>query len=249
MTDPVLERIWTQVQQQKSNATGDGNVNVNGNGNGNGNGSDGGALVPLSNHMKTGYTTDEASQVREWVHKDAFNVVPPPVDCPAWLCIILPCITHLKSMKAHKNCIPEDAEVLRNGKWIRYDAASLVVGDCIRLVEGDIVPADCVIALDAEEDDEDLLVDLRVVTGQSRPKQLNRDNTTTRNQRTLLFGGSVVQGRATALVTAIGPETVLGQLIKTGKFPVPEKDCDENEETMMMDDDANMRSMEMGTLS
>eukprot|EP00536_Pseudo-nitzschia_multiseries_P005192 jgi/Psemu1/303163/fgenesh1_kg.95_\ len=155
-------------------------------------------------------------------------------------------------MKAHKNCIPEDAEVLRNGKWIRYDAASLVIGDFIRLEEGDIVPADCVIAFDGDGDGDnngDLLVDLRVVTGQSRPKQLNRDNATTRSQRTLFFGGTVVQGRATALVTAIGTETVLGQLIKNGKFPVPEKDSDDDEETIMMNEDTNMRMMEMGTMS
>jgi magnesium-transporting ATPase (P-type) len=30
---------------------------------------------------------------------------------------------------------PDDAEVLREGKWIRYDHASLVVGDIIRLFE------------------------------------------------------------------------------------------------------------------
>lgn len=238
--DPVLEQIWTEAQQKKSGAAGEGDSSPST------------GLVPLSNHFKTGYTTDEASQVRESVHRDAFNVVPPPVDCPAWLCVVLPCINHLKSMKAHKNCIPEDAEVLRNGKWIRYDAASLVIGDFIRLEEGDIVPADCVIAFDGDGDGDnngDLLVDLRVVTGQSRPKQLNRDNATTRSQRTLFFGGTVVQGRATALVTAIGTETVLGQLIKNGKFPVPEKDSDDDEETIMMNEDTNMRMMEMGTMS
>lgn len=238
--DPVLEQIWIEAQQKKSGAAGEGDSNAST------------GLVPLSNHFKTGYTTDEASQVRESVHRDAFNVVPPPVDCPAWLCVVLPCINHLKSMKAHKNCIPEDAEVLRNGKWIRYDAASLVIGDFIRLEEGDIVPADCVIAFDGDGDGDnngDLLVDLRVVTGQSRPKQLNRDNATTRSQRTLFFGGTVVQGRATALVTAIGTETVLGQLIKNGKFPVPEKDSDDDEETIMMNEDTNMRMMEMGTMS
>ncbi len=229
--DVVLEQIWTEVQRLKGE---DDNT-------------EGTATVTLSNHLKSGYTTDEASQVRESVHNDAFNVVPPPVDCPAWLCIVLPCINHLKSMKAHKNCTPEDAEVLRNGKWIRYDAASLVIGDVIRLEEGDIVPADCVIALDNTHDDE-LLVDLRVVTGQSRPKQLNANEVGTRNQRTLLMGGTVVQGFAIALVTATGTETVLGQLIKNGKFPPPENDGDADEDSMM-NETANMKTMEMGTIS
>ena len=40
---------------------------------------------------------------------------------------------------------PDDAEVLRDGKWVRYDHTSLVVGDLVRLYEGDVVPADCVV--------------------------------------------------------------------------------------------------------
>ena len=231
--DVVLEQIWTEVQRLKGEDDNTEGTTT--------------TTVTLSNHLKSGYTTDEASQVRESVHNDAFNVVPPPVDCPAWLCIVLPCINHLKSMKAHKNCTPEDAEVLRNGKWIRYDAASLVIGDVIRLEEGDIVPADCVIAFDNTHDDA-LLVDLRVVTGQSRPKQLNANEVGTRNQRTLLMGGTVVQGFATALVTATGTETVLGQLIKNGKFPPPENDGDADEDSMM-NETTNMKTMEMGTIS
>ena len=144
--DAILERIWRDVQQQKA-----GNDDMT-------------TLRSLTNHLKCGYTTDEAAQVRESVHHDAFNVVPPPIDCPGWLCIILPCINHFKSMKSFKTCVPEDAEVLRNGKWIRYDASSLVVGDVIRVQEGDTIPADCVIAI-ANDVYDDLLVDMRVVTG------------------------------------------------------------------------------------
>lgn len=234
--DVVLEQIWTEVQRLKGNSDGEGGSTNDT------------STVTLPNHLKSGYTTDGASQVRDSVHNDTFNIVPPPVDCPAWLCVVLPCINHLKSMKAHKSCTPEDAEVLRNGKWIRYDAASLVFGDVIRLEEGDIVPADCVIAIDCNHEDE-LLVDLRVVTGQSRPKQLNVNEVRTRNQRTLLFGGTVVQGRALALVTAIGTETVLSQLIKNGEFPVPDKDNDDEEETMTINENTSMTAMEMGNIS
>mmetsp|Transcript_5002 Transcript_5002/g.12838 ORF Transcript_5002/g.12838 Transcript_5002/m.12838 type:complete len:236 (-) Transcript_5002:160-867(-) len=228
--DALLTEVWEELQLQIR-----------------GDNSDVGSPVRLSNHLKSGYTTDEASQVRELVHNDAFNVVPPPVDCPSWLCIVLPCINHLKSMKAHKNCIPEDAEVLRNGKWMRYDAASLVIGDVIRLEEGDVVPADCVLALDKDHQG-DFLVDLRVVTGKTRPKQFNMNEIKTRKQRTLLYGGTVVQGYATAFVTAIGTETILSKLIRNGKFPLPEKN-NENEEVLMDDGNAKMKAMEMGTLS
>ena len=224
--DTVLERIWIDIQQRKGGGSNNDDT-----------------FRSLTSHLRCGYTTDEASAVRDSVHHDAFNVVPPPIDCPGWLCIILPCINHIKSMKSYKSCIPEDAEVLRNGKWIRYDASSLVVGDVVRVQEGDTIPADCVIAIDNDVND-DLLVDMRIVTGQIRPKQLNSNEAGTRNNRTLLYGGTVVQGYATAMITAIGTETVLGKLIKQGKFPVSEKDVSDD-----MDGVNNMVAMEMGSIS
>jgi magnesium-transporting ATPase (P-type) len=173
----------------------------------------------LRKHLESGWTTDQASQRRE---KDGcFNVVKPPIDCPNWLCILLPCINHLASMKAFRSIQPDDAEVLRNGKWIRYDAASLVTGDIIRLDEGDLIPADCVV-IDLEDNDKDLLVDLAVVTGQDRPKAINGATAATRHQRQLYLGGRVVQGQATAMVTSSGPQTLLATLIRENRFPPKE---------------------------
>jgi magnesium-transporting ATPase (P-type) len=175
-------------------------------------------LIPLSSHLKDGWTTDQATQQREL--DGSFNVVKPPVDCPAWLCIILPCIKHIPSMKAFSMLKPDDAEVLRNGKWTRYDASSLVTGDVIRLEEGDMVPADCVVTQDG---DEDLLVDLQAVTGEERPKSIDTGNQSlSRSQRQLYLGGRVVQGRATAVVTSVGPRTLLAKLIQDGRFPPKE---------------------------
>jgi len=246
--DAVLERIWQEIHQRHQGK--DSELN---NDESNNNKDVAATFIPLSDHLKCGYTTDEASKLRESLHNDRFNVVPPPVDCPTWLCLVLPCIKHLKSMKAHKNCMPEDAEVLRNGKWIRYDAASLVAGDVIRLEEGDIVPADCVVNINdcsQEEYDDDLLVDLKAVTGRSRPKLIPTGSTTTRDQRTLLLGGTVVQGRARAIVTVIGRETVLGQLIKDRKFPVDESTFgDDKESTILEEETKNLTTMELGTMS
>ena len=53
----------------------------------------------------------------------------------SYLSIFRPCINHIPSMKQFHLVQPDDAEVLREGKWIRYDHASLVVGDIIRLFE------------------------------------------------------------------------------------------------------------------
>ncbi|KAG7341577.1 plasma-membrane proton-efflux P-type ATPase [Nitzschia inconspicua] len=171
----------------------------------------------MQSQLQAGWTTDQASQRRE--QDGSFNVVKPPIDCPNWLCILLPCINHLASMKAFKAIQPDDAEVLRNSKWIRYDAASLVTGDVIRLEEGDLVPADCVVI--SVEDDDDLLVDLAAVTGHDRPKSIS-NSAATRSKRQLYMGGRVVQGRATAMVTAVGPQTMLATLIRENRFPPKE---------------------------
>ncbi|KAL3903523.1 MAG: hypothetical protein SGILL_010413 [Bacillariaceae sp.] len=187
-----------------------------------------GASSSLQIHLTKGWTTDQATQRREI--DGSFNVVQPPIDCPAWLCIILPCIKHIPSMKAFAQLKPDDAEVLRNSKWIRYDASSLVSGDVIRLEEGDMVPADCVVVVDddsTENENDDLLVDLQAVTGEERPKSINGSATanatsSSKSQRQLYWGGRVVQGRATALVTSVGPSTLLATLIQDGRFPSKE---------------------------
>ena len=75
----------------------------------------------------------------------AANIVTPPIHCPKWICCLLPCVGRTHSMVSFAAVTPEDAEVLRNAHWVRYDAASLVVGDVIRLDVYDVVPADCVI--------------------------------------------------------------------------------------------------------
>eukprot|EP00529_Nitzschia_sp_RCC80_P027389 CAMPEP_0113499410 /NCGR_PEP_ID=MMETSP0014_2-20120614/31734_1 /TAXON_ID=2857 /ORGANISM="Nitzschia sp." /LENGTH=256 /DNA_ID=CAMNT_0000393585 /DNA_START=114 /DNA_END=884 /DNA_ORIENTATION=- /assembly_acc=CAM_ASM_000159 len=224
----VAQNFWDDIQ---TSLTSDG-------------GSSGGTPKVLEDHLQTGWTSDEALVMREksplFVSSGSssggatpenigsnnndggtFNVVKPPVDCPAWLCILLPCLNHLPSMKAFKTVNPDDAEVCRGGRWTRYDAASLVVGDVIRLEEGDLVPADCIV-VSVDEGEQNILVDLKTVTGLDRPKSISDEGTTTtttRGQRQLYMGGTIVQGRATAIVTSIGPYTLLGTLIRQQNFP------------------------------
>jgi hypothetical protein len=164
--------------------------------------------------LETGLTADQATQRRE--QDGCFNVVNPPIDCPAWACVLLPCIKHIPSMKAFAAVQPDDAEVLRGGKWTRYDAASLVRGDVIRLEEGDVVPADCVVV---SKEEEEVLVDLRSVTGEERLRTVKKDEATA---TTLYYGGKVVQGSVMAVITAIGPNTLLGKLIREKRFPTKE---------------------------
>lgn len=120
-------------------------------------------------------------------------------------------------MKAFRQVKPEDAEVLRAGKWIRYDASSLVKGDIIRMEEGDIVPADCVVLSVSSEGD--LLVDVRCVAGEDKPRSASPISSGTVQPIQLFMGGQVVQGSGMAVVTAIGPNTLLAMLIRELRFP------------------------------
>jgi len=93
---------------------------------------------------RSGLATKEANNARKLAN-DEMNLVDPPVNCPKWVCCLLPCIKNIPSMKIFKQILPEDAEIKRNNKWVCHDAASVVRGDIIRLREGDIVPADCIV--------------------------------------------------------------------------------------------------------
>jgi E1-E2 ATPase len=153
-----------------------------------------------------------------------YNVVKPPIDCPSWVCCLLPCIHHIPSMKIYQQICPEDAEVLRNGNWIRYDSTSLVVGDIIRIEPGDIVPADCIILQIMTNE---ILVDMKYISGCDKPISItlpifDNDNGTQQynnNLRRLYWGSRIVQGSAITVCTAIGSQTHVAKLIQQRKFP------------------------------
>jgi magnesium-transporting ATPase (P-type) len=173
-------------------------------------------LKQIGTDPERGLSADEASERRE---KSGFNTVTPPINCPPSICCLLPCIKHVPSMKAFSRIKPEDAEVLRDGRWTRYDATSLVQGDIIRLEEGDIVPADCIVlALEESSSSTELLVDHRLVTGEEKPRGSNHDGNNMKPTQ-LFWGGQVVQGSAIAVATAVGESTLVAAMIREGKFP------------------------------
>ncbi|KAI2497614.1 E1-E2 ATPase [Fragilaria crotonensis] len=117
-------------------------------------------------------------------------------------------------MKKFREIQPEDAEILRESKWTRYDAASLVRGDIIKVMEGDIVPADCVLLTLLEGE---ILVDMRIITGEDSPRSIvELEN---KPSPRLYYGGRVLQGSAVAVVVSIGPNTLLASLIRQKNFP------------------------------
>lgn len=80
------------------------------------------------------------------------NRVTPPINCPSWICCLLPCLLRTASMQAYNAVLPKEATVRRivpagpNGKTVtrrmRMDAMSLVYGDVVELHAGDLVSAD-----------------------------------------------------------------------------------------------------------
>lgn len=168
-------------------------------------------LVQLGTDYEKGLTMDAASKRRQ--DDETFNTVDPPIKCPGWVCCLLPCIKSIPSMKAYGRLQPEDAEVKRDGRWTSYDAASVVRGDILRLEEGDVVPADCVVL--TVMNNMDLLVDVKGITGEDKPRVVTPEDGLAK----LYYGGHVLQGSAIAVVTAIGPQTLLATLIREGRFP------------------------------
>jgi magnesium-transporting ATPase (P-type) len=175
--------------------------------------------------FENGLTSDEVRSRREDV--GYYNTVAPPIQCPAWICCLLPCIRHIPSMKLYQQILPEDTEVRRNnGKYVRYDATTLVCGDIIRIADGDIIPADCIVLhLETEE----LLIDHRYITGDDKPVSIvkNKDGITSNSAvifnvnaiTTLYWGGRVVLGSGIAICTAVGPNTYVSKLIRSKRFP------------------------------
>ena len=170
------------------------------------------------------------------------------------LCSIIsvhrPCINHIPSMKQFRSVQPDDAEVLRDGHWIRYDHASLVVGDIVRLVEGDVIPADCSIislgmdhvdaslVVDVETsgngtpkglDGMDIIVDSHLITGEAKPQQISNNANGAVNSTTLYYGSRILQGACIAVVTATGDRVMLAKLIKARRWP-PKTDLSEEVE-------------------
>nr|CCA22711.1 carbohydratebinding protein putative [Albugo laibachii Nc14] len=76
------------------------------------------------------------------------NRVTPPLQCPSWICCLLPCVTRIPSMVAYRQALPIKATVRRQSDHfkgshiVHMSPASLVYGDVVEIYEKDVVPAD-----------------------------------------------------------------------------------------------------------
>lgn len=204
-------------------------------------------LLSLSTNYTTGPTNslEQDDDDDQQHHDDELNIINPPLNCPKWACIVLPCINHIPSMKLFKKIIPREAEVRLGQRWVCYDASSLNKGDIVRLNEGDIVPADVRLLnlgldfVSENENDEhehdghehgghghdhELIIDSSLINGRTKPQTITLNDDGTVDAVELYAGSVVLQGEAIVVVTKIGGSVLLSTLIRDGKWPPKPKE-------------------------
>lgn len=118
-----------------------------------------------------------------------------------------------KALDALKNMSAPHAKVIRSGKEQIIDASGLAPGDVIRLEAGDFVPADARLIKSASLKSEE-----SALTGESVPSEKDEnvkvpDNAPLGDCANMVFSGcSITYGTATAVVTATGMDTEMGQI-------------------------------------
>lgn len=118
-----------------------------------------------------------------------------------------------KALDALKDLSAPHAKVVRGGKEQIIDASGLVPGDVIRLEAGDFVPADARLLQSASLKSEE-----SALTGESVPSEKDAnakvpDNAPLGDCSNMVFSGcSITYGTATAIVTATGMDTEMGQI-------------------------------------
>ncbi len=110
--------------------------------------------------------------------------------------------------------------VRRAGASVALDREELVCGDLVELKAGDVVPADCRI-LEAEACE----VDESVLTGESLPVTKQASSVpggALADRLCMLYEGTTVSnGRALAVVVAVGPDTEVGRSLADAPEPPP----------------------------
>jgi Ca2+-transporting ATPase len=118
-----------------------------------------------------------------------------------------------KALQALREMAVPMVQVRRDAEWQRLDSEQLVPGDLIRLEAGDRVPADARLLEVAE-----LGVREAALTGEAeavskRADLILEESTPVLERQNILFQGTeVARGRGTAVVTATGMGTELGQI-------------------------------------
>lgn len=110
-----------------------------------------------------------------------------------------------------------ECRVIRSGKMQKIPASQVVLGDVLLLNTGDVIAADARLVLT-----KNLEVKEAMLTGESAPVAKNTESleqhVAITDQKNTVFKGTIVnRGSGKAIVTATGPETVLGKIQRLGE--------------------------------
>ena len=116
-----------------------------------------------------------------------------------------------QTLAALQKLLPQQAQVLREGKVTRMPAEQLVPGDIVHLEQGDKIPADCRLI-----ESFGARVNNAAVTGESLPQARQAEASALEDWRDsrniLLAGTSMAAGQAKAVVFATGSHTEFGKI-------------------------------------
>jgi len=117
-----------------------------------------------------------------------------------------------KAIAALSDMVPENATVLRDGKYIMISASEIVPGDIVQLAAGDRVPADMRLT-----QQKNLTVEEAALTGESLPSQKTTApvnlNAVLGDRKCMVYSGTLItSGTATAVVVSTGMGTELGKI-------------------------------------
>ena len=116
-----------------------------------------------------------------------------------------------RTLAALRDLLPQQVEVLRDGKVARLGADQLVPGDIVVLEQGNNIPADCRLV-----EAFDVRVNNATVTGESlsklRTAEPSEKDEIINAENILLAGTSMMSGEARAVVFATGMHTEFGKI-------------------------------------
>ncbi len=118
-----------------------------------------------------------------------------------------------KALAALRNLLPQNTDVLRDGKTMQVPVAALVPGDVVLLAAGDNVPADCRL-IEAFG----VRVNTSTLTGESlakaRDAAAHGEEQAALRRDVLHAGTSLISGEAKAIVYATGMRTEFGNIAR-----------------------------------
>jgi len=128
-----------------------------------------------------------------------------------------------RALKALKQVVKVEAQVVREGNELRLDSSDLVPGDIIILTSGNKVPADARIIEANNLKINEAPLTGEWLTAQKTPEILAEETPMADRDNMVYMGCMVEDGKGKAVVTAIGQETEMGRIASLVKETTEDK--------------------------